>query len=89
MKQKLVDLDSDVEALKQQQQMELGAITKQWEGSKRDLETHLKPIEEDCKVALKRLKDKQKIKQRTYKAEIKRLEKAILGTAYSRQAAQQ
>ena len=34
VKQKLTDLDSDVEALQQQQQMEIDAITQQWEGDK-------------------------------------------------------
>lgn len=41
------------------------------------MQAHLKPIQADHKTALKRLKEKQKIKQRTYKAEIKGLEKAI------------
>ena len=77
VKQKLNDLASDVEALKQQHKIEIGVITQQWEGTKRDLQIHLKPIKANHKVALKRLKDKQKIKQRTYKAEIKGLEKTI------------
>ena len=77
VKQKLTDLASDVEALKQQQQMEIEAITQQWEATKRELHVHLKPVKAEHKTALKRFKDKQKIKQRTYKAEIKSLEKAI------------
>ena len=77
VKQKLDDLASDVEALQQQHKMEIEAITKQWEGTKRELQVHLKPIKAEHKAAAKKLKDKQKIKQRTYKAEIKALEKAI------------
>ena len=78
IKQKLDDLASDVEALQQQQQMEIEAVSRQWEGTKRELQIHLKPIKIEHKAALKKLKDKQKIEQRTYKAEIKALEKAIL-----------
>ncbi|MFA5160604.1 MAG: N-6 DNA methylase, partial [Candidatus Omnitrophota bacterium] len=76
-KQKLTDLASDVEALRQQHQMEIEAITRQWDGARRDLQTHLKTIKVDHKVALKRLMDKQKLKQRTCRTEIKYLEKAI------------
>jgi type I restriction enzyme M protein len=77
VKQKLADLASDMEALKQQHQMEIDAVTRQWEGAKADLRAHLKPIMADQKAAFKRNKDKQKIKQRTYKVEIKHLEKVI------------
>ena len=77
VKQKLTDLASDVEALQEQHKMEIEAISKQWEGTKRELQIHLKPIKTEHKAALKRLKDKQKLKQWTYKAKIKHLEKKI------------
>ena len=77
VKQKLGDLQSDIEALQQHHRMEIDAITQQWEGTKADLRAHLKPIKAEQKAALKRLKDKQKLKQRTYKIEIKHLEKTI------------
>jgi len=77
VKQKLDDLASDVEALQQQHQMEIEAVIRQWKGTKRELQSHLKPLKADHRAALKRFKKKQKIKQRTYKAEIKALEKAI------------
>jgi type I restriction enzyme M protein len=77
VKQKLDDLASNIEALQQQHKIEIKVISDQWEGTKRNLQIHLKPLKADQKAALKRLKDKQKIKQRTYKAEIKGLEKAI------------
>jgi len=79
VKQKLDDLASDVEALQQQHRMEIEAISEQWDGTKKDLNVHLKPIKAEHKAALKKFKDKQKIKQRTYKAEIRGLEKAIPG----------
>jgi type I restriction enzyme M protein len=77
VKQKLADLASDVEALQQQHRMEIDAITQQWEGTKGDLRAHLNPINADHKTALKKFKDKQKMKQRTFKIEIKYLEKVI------------
>ena len=77
VKQKLADLASDIEALQQQHRMEIAAITQQWEGTKGDLRVHLKPIRADHKAALKKLRDKQKLKQRTFKIEIKHLEKVI------------
>jgi len=77
VKQKLDDLASDVEALQKQHQMEIEAISRQWEGTKRELQIQLKPIRKEQKEALQKLKDNQKLKQRTYKAEIKALEKAI------------
>jgi type I restriction enzyme M protein len=77
VKQKLDDLSSDLEALQQQHKMEIEAISQQWEGTKRELQIHLKPIKSEHKAAVKRLKDKQKIKERTWKAEIKALGKAI------------
>ena len=77
VKQKLEDLVSDIEALKQQHRMETDTIAQQWEGTKADLRTHLKPIKNSQKTATKKLKTKQKIKQRTFKIEIKHLEKRI------------
>ena len=77
VKEKLADLGSDIEALQQQQRMEIEAITKQWEGARADLRSHLKPIKAEQKTALKKLKHKQKLKQRTFKIEIKDLEKTI------------
>jgi type I restriction enzyme M protein len=77
IKQKLSDLASDIEALQQQHQMEIEAISQQWEGTKRNLQIHLKPVKAEQKAAVKKLKDKQNVRQKTYKAEIKALEKVI------------
>ena len=77
VKQKLADLESDLDAFFQKQQIEIEVITSQWVGGKADLRLHLKEIKEGHKAALKKYKDKQIIKQRTFKAEIKHLEKEI------------
>jgi type I restriction enzyme M protein len=77
IKQKLVDLASDAEALQQQHLMEIQAATQHWQGTKRELQAHLKPILAEQKAALKRREEKQKIKKRTFKAEIKQLERRI------------
>lgn len=77
VKQKLVDLESDVEALELQQQTEIEAITNTFVGKPRELSAHLKPIKAQHKEVVKALKVAQKEKSKRYKAEIKRLEKEI------------
>jgi type I restriction enzyme M protein len=77
VKQRLTDLDSDIEALHQKHRMEIEDITAKWTRAKGDLRTHLNKIKEDHKTAFRKLKDKQKMKERTFKIEIKHLEKAI------------
>ena len=77
VKQKLIDLDSDVEALELLQQTEIAAIGDAFTGTKRELSAHLKPIKAEHKEAVKTLKAKQKESAKHYKAEIKRLEMAI------------
>ena len=76
-KQRLMDLDSDLEALEQQQKTEIEVITEQWEGANGKLRAHLKKTKDDHKAALKKLKEGQKPKQKALKDEIKRLEKEI------------
>ncbi|EMG37151.1 type I restriction-modification system methyltransferase subunit [Desulfocurvibacter africanus PCS] len=77
VKQKLADLASDAEALEQQQQTEIEAISSTFEGNKRELSAHLKPIKAQHKEREKALKATQKEKSKRYKADIKRLEKEI------------
>lgn len=77
VKQKLADLDSDVEALAQQQEQELEALTASWSGSKGDLRFQIKEMKTTYKVDTKTLKQSQKEKAKRYKGEIKRLEKEI------------
>ncbi len=81
-KQKLMDLDSDVEALELQQKQEVEAITAQWTGTKTELNRHLKGPKTELKKALKALKDSQKAKKKTLRAEIKALENAIPDAEY-------
>ena len=76
-KQKLMDLESDVEALVQQQMREIEAITDQWTGSRGDLRAHLKPVKEGHKIAIKALKDTQQERRKSLKAEIKALDKKM------------
>ena len=80
VKQKLINLDSNVEALELQQQTEIDAISNTFDGTKRELSAYLKPIKAKHKEALKDLKEAQKEKYKRYKAEIKRLEKEIPNT---------
>jgi type I restriction enzyme M protein len=76
-KQKLMDFDSDYEALAQQQEQEIAAIAKTWKGKKGELNAHLRPIKVTQKATRDALKETQKDKQKTIKAEIKALEKQI------------
>ena len=77
VKQKLADLDSNMEALQLQQQTEIEAIIQTFEGTKRELSAHLKPIKAQHKEAVNALKQGQNEKSKRYKAEINRLEKEI------------
>ena len=56
VKQKLIDLDSDVEALEWQQKTEIEAISDSFSGTARELSAHLKPIKAEHKEAVKALK---------------------------------
>ena len=76
-KQKLMDLDSDLEALEQKQAQELGFITERWRGDKASLRLHVREAAAAYKTDLKVTKEGQKEKQRSLKNEIKRLEKVI------------
>jgi type I restriction enzyme M protein len=82
VKQKLADLDSDVEALAQQQEQELEALASSWTGSKGDLRFQIKDMKASYKLDTKALKQSQKEKAKRYKAEIKRLEKEIPKAEY-------
>ena len=81
-KQKLMDIESDAEALDQQHQQETEVITEQWKGSKGDLRTYLKAVRDGQKAALKVAKERQKTRQKALKGEIKALEKQIPNAQY-------
>ncbi|WP_434644162.1 N-6 DNA methylase [Achromobacter piechaudii] len=76
-KQKLIDLDSDAEALAQKHEQEIAAIADHWAGKKSELNAHLKPLKVAQKAALAALKAAQKEKQKAIKAEITAFEKLI------------
>ena len=76
-KQSLMNLDSDAAALAQQRQQEIVVITDKWTGSKGDLRAHLKAIKDGHKAMLKMLKETEKEKRKSFKAEIKTLDKQI------------
>ena len=77
VKQQLADLDSDVEALTQQQEQDLDALTSAWTGNKGDLHFQIREVKATYKADAKVLKQSQKEKAKRYKDEIKRLEKEI------------
>lgn len=76
-KQKLMDLDSDAEALAQQRDQEIEALTVQWTGDKGGLRLQMKDMQQTYKVNVKQLKETRKDQQKAIKAEIKGLEKRI------------
>lgn len=81
-KQKLMDLDSDLQALEQKDAQKIEVITAKWKLSKAELKAHLKEIKEGQKAALTSKKEVQKSKQKALKDEVKSLEKAIPQAEY-------
>ena len=77
-KTKLMDFDSDLDALKERADQEMAVISQGWEGTKRDLNKELKPIKEKLKADTKSLKATQKEKKKKLNAQIKSLEKSII-----------
>ena len=76
-KQRLMDLGSDAEAVVQQREQEIGVLTSTWDGAKGELPLRVREVRETYKVSLKKLKNDQKARQKSIKAEIKALEKQI------------
>jgi type I restriction enzyme M protein len=76
-KQKLIDLDSDAEALAQKQEQELDALKTHWTGEKSALRLQVQEVRQTYKVTVQKLKDARKDHQKALKAEIKALEKQI------------
>jgi type I restriction enzyme M protein len=81
-KQKLLDLESDAEALVQQHVQEIEVIAQQWTGSKGDLRTHLRTVKDRQKVTVKAQKAKQSLGRKSLRDEIKALEKQIPHAQY-------
>ena len=73
----LMDLDSDLEALKQKTDQEIKLSTDSWEGTKKELNKTLKPIKDKLKADIKALKAAQKEPRKKLKAMIKTFEKNL------------
>ena len=76
-KQRLMDLESDGEALAQKQEQELEALKTHWTGDKGALRVQVKEVQQTYKVELQKLKEARKEQQKALKAEIKALERQI------------
>lgn len=76
-KQQLMDLDSDKEALDQQKDQEIEALTASWSGEKGELRLRVSEVKETYKANLQTLKVRQKADQKPLKAIIKALEKKV------------
>ncbi len=76
-KQKLIDLDSDAEALAQKQAQEIDTLKTHWIGEKGVLRLQVQELRMTYKVTVQDLKDARKDQQKALKAEIRVLEKQI------------
>lgn len=87
-KQRLVDLESDLEALEQQQQSDLEALAVQhqeeiarreaaWTGGKTTLTAELRPLKAEHRSAVKEMKGEYSVRIKTGKAEQKGRRKAL------------
>jgi len=76
-KQKLIDLDSDAEALTEIQEQEINVLKTYWTGDKSALRLQLQEIRQTYKVMAQNLKGARKEQLKPLKAEIKALEKQI------------
>lgn len=76
-KNKLDNLQSDLEALQEKQKQEIEIISANWTGTKKDLNLELKPTKEEHKLQVKDLKESQREQAKRIKANIKGLETSI------------
>jgi len=76
-KQRLIDLESDGEALAQKQEQELEALKTHWTGDKGALRVQVKEVQQVYKVDLQKLKEARKEQQKALKAEVKALDRQI------------
>jgi type I restriction enzyme M protein len=77
-KQKLMNLDSDEEALQQKQDQEIEIATAQWRGDKAALRSQIRELRATYKVTAQKLKDTHKARQKAARFEIKSLDKQII-----------
>ncbi len=83
-KNRLMDLDSDLEALKEKTDQEIKIISQGWEDTKKALNKELKLIKDKLKADIKALKVQQKEKKKRINTEIKSLQKAIPEAEYEK-----
>ena len=76
-KQKLMDFESDAEALKQKQEQEVAALIVHWTGDKAALRSQVKDVQLAYEIDIKKLKAGRKDQQKVFKSQIKSLEKQI------------
>ena len=76
-KQRLINLDSDLEALALKQAQEVDALTIQWAGDRSALRQQVQEVRKLYRISVQEMKDAQKAQQRVIKLEIKALEKEI------------
>jgi type I restriction enzyme M protein len=76
-KQRLINLDSDLEALALKQSQEIDACTTQWGGEKSALRQQLQEVRQRYRISVQEMKEVQKAQQRVIKVEIKVLERQI------------
>ncbi|MFN8466782.1 MAG: N-6 DNA methylase [Caldilineaceae bacterium] len=93
-KQQLTDLDSDLEAMEQQQQVELKALLERhqeqiaeaeagWTGTKAALDAELKPLKAEQRSQLKEMKTEYSVKLKDTK-EVQKAQKKALGYVLKR-----
>lgn len=76
-KQRLIDLNSNIEAMDAMHVQELSAIQELWGGTKKELNQHIKPIKTEYATKKKENTKSLSEQQKALKAEIKSLEKQI------------
>jgi len=81
-KQKLEDMQSDIEALNMKAQQEIEVVTSNWSGTKKALAAELRPIKQKLKEEVKGLKNRQKQDIKNIKGKIKVIEDAIPNAEY-------
>ena len=80
--EEMAKLDEDVEALAIQHDSQIKEISRNFQGSSRDLANYLKPIKADHKAGAKALNAVSQGKAKHYKADLKRLSNAIPAAEY-------
>ncbi len=76
-KQKLMNLESDAQALAQKQDMEVATLMIRWTGDKAALKLQIKDVQNTYKIDIQKLKAARKDQEKVFKAQIKGLEKQI------------